>query len=49
MRLRSWVLGGKGSEMGREEGLVSGCPVNVIVEVTWPGDSSSAPGRPQQM
>lgn len=48
MRLRCWVLGRKGSEMEREEGLVSGCPMNMIVEVMWPGGSSSAPGRPRQ-
>ena len=48
MRLCCWVLGRKGSEMEREEGLVSGCPMNMIVEVMWPGGSSSAPGQPQQ-
>ena len=44
-RPHCWELGGKGSEMGREEeGLVSGYPSNVIVQVTWPGGSRSAPG-----
>lgn len=48
-RSHRWALGRKGSEMGREEDLVSRCPMNMTVEVTWPGCSSSASGHPQQM
>lgn len=45
-RSHCWALGGKENEMERKVDLVCGYPGNVTAQVTRPGGSSSAPGRP---